>query len=350
MDYEPPAVRVLPRLSPIAARSSAAALRVAPCAAVGQRAGPSRSRRSSAPRSSPRVGPRAAVRPRPAARLRPHAEARAGTRSRPRASRSSQCASCAAAPLRSASGATRACPTRAWTSSPIPRPPSLRARPPPGPQFSRRRSRRCARARSRPAWSPCRSMIAGWTCARLPATRSSTARPTGRACAADDNPARRPGAARPAGRQLRREDPTRRQLGELAQREGVTIEPQIDVEDIESALELVARGTATRSSRTACWWNIGDRVPAKARLGAVRRADLRHVRLRLAPRRAALARRARVPVAGRGGAAQGAPTSCAAARRAAAGRGETEGTVPHSMRLRDRPPSHQAARRARPSA
>jgi DNA-binding transcriptional LysR family regulator len=38
------------------------------------------------------------------------------------------------------------------------------------------------------------------------------------------------------------DDPTRRQLAELAQREGVTIEPQIDVEDAEVALELTARG------------------------------------------------------------------------------------------------------------
>ena len=38
------------------------------------------------------------------------------------------------------------------------------------------------------------------------------------------------------------EDPTRRQLRELSQRAGVTIEPQIDVEDVEVALELTARG------------------------------------------------------------------------------------------------------------
>ena len=38
------------------------------------------------------------------------------------------------------------------------------------------------------------------------------------------------------------DDPTRRLLSELAQREGVTIEPQIDVEDVEVALELAARG------------------------------------------------------------------------------------------------------------
>jgi DNA-binding transcriptional LysR family regulator len=38
------------------------------------------------------------------------------------------------------------------------------------------------------------------------------------------------------------DDPTRRQLSELAQREGVAIEPQIDVEDVEVALALAARG------------------------------------------------------------------------------------------------------------
>ena len=38
------------------------------------------------------------------------------------------------------------------------------------------------------------------------------------------------------------QDPTRRQLSELAQREGVAIEPQIDVEDVEVALALAARG------------------------------------------------------------------------------------------------------------
>ncbi len=38
------------------------------------------------------------------------------------------------------------------------------------------------------------------------------------------------------------DDPTRRQIAELAQREGVAIVPQIDVEDVEVALELAARG------------------------------------------------------------------------------------------------------------
>jgi len=38
------------------------------------------------------------------------------------------------------------------------------------------------------------------------------------------------------------QDPTRRLLAELAQREGVALEPQIEVEDVEVALDLAARG------------------------------------------------------------------------------------------------------------
>src|SRR3954464_11688224 len=38
------------------------------------------------------------------------------------------------------------------------------------------------------------------------------------------------------------DDPTRRQLAERAQRAGVTIEPQIEVEYVEAALDLAARG------------------------------------------------------------------------------------------------------------
>lgn len=50
------------------------------------------------------------------------------------------------------------------------------------------------------------------------------------------------------------DDPTRRRLSELAQREGVSIEPQIEVEDVEVALELVARG-------------LGDSVVQRSMLG-----------------------------------------------------------------------------------
>ncbi len=38
------------------------------------------------------------------------------------------------------------------------------------------------------------------------------------------------------------DDPTRRQLAERAQRAGVTIEPQIEVEYVEAALDLALRG------------------------------------------------------------------------------------------------------------
>src|SRR5215218_825242 len=47
------------------------------------------------------------------------------------------------------------------------------------------------------------------------------------------------------------DDPTRRQLLELAQRAGVTLEPDIEVEYVEAALELCARG-------------LGDTVAARA--------------------------------------------------------------------------------------
>jgi DNA-binding transcriptional LysR family regulator len=56
-------------------------------------------------------------------------------------------------------------------------------------------------------------------------------------------------------------DPTRRQLAELAQREGVTIEPEIDVEDIESALDLVALGHGDTVVSHGLLWNLGPRLP-----------------------------------------------------------------------------------------
>ncbi|HEY3019895.1 MAG TPA: LysR family transcriptional regulator [Solirubrobacteraceae bacterium] len=52
------------------------------------------------------------------------------------------------------------------------------------------------------------------------------------------------------------DDPTRRQLADLAQRAGVRIEPQIDVEDAEAGLELAWRG-------------LGDTVVARGLLLAV---------------------------------------------------------------------------------
>jgi DNA-binding transcriptional LysR family regulator len=54
------------------------------------------------------------------------------------------------------------------------------------------------------------------------------------------------------------EDPTRRQLSELAQRAGVSIEPEVEVEDVEAALELAWRG-------------FGDTIVARGMLLALRR-------------------------------------------------------------------------------
>jgi DNA-binding transcriptional LysR family regulator len=67
------------------------------------------------------------------------------------------------------------------------------------------------------------------------------------------------------------EDPTRRQLFELAQREGVTVEPQIDVEDVETAIELAARGLGDTLVSRGILLSLGRRVPKK--LGWVPFAD-----------------------------------------------------------------------------
>ena len=53
------------------------------------------------------------------------------------------------------------------------------------------------------------------------------------------------------------EDPTRRQLAERAQPAGVTLRPVVEVEDMEAAIQLVARG-------------VGDTVVARAVLGRLR--------------------------------------------------------------------------------
>ena len=59
------------------------------------------------------------------------------------------------------------------------------------------------------------------------------------------------------------DDPTRRQLAELAQREGVTIEPQIDVEDVEAAIELAARGLGDTIIARGMLLALGRRVPRR---------------------------------------------------------------------------------------
>ena len=59
------------------------------------------------------------------------------------------------------------------------------------------------------------------------------------------------------------EDPTRRQLAELAQRAGVALEPQIDVEDVEAAIDLAARGLGDTIVSRSSLLALGRRVPRR---------------------------------------------------------------------------------------
>jgi DNA-binding transcriptional LysR family regulator len=59
------------------------------------------------------------------------------------------------------------------------------------------------------------------------------------------------------------EDPTRRQLAEMAQRVGVSLEPQIDVEDVEAAIELCARGFGDTLVARGILLALGRRVPRR---------------------------------------------------------------------------------------
>src|SRR3989442_1193667 len=57
--------------------------------------------------------------------------------------------------------------------------------------------------------------------------------------------------------------PTRRQLAELAQRAGVTLEPQIDVEEPALALELTSRGLGDTVVARGLLLALGTRVPRR---------------------------------------------------------------------------------------
>jgi DNA-binding transcriptional LysR family regulator len=59
------------------------------------------------------------------------------------------------------------------------------------------------------------------------------------------------------------EDPTRRQLSELAQRAGVQIVPQIEVEDAEAAVELAARGLGDTVVSRGLLLALGERLPER---------------------------------------------------------------------------------------
>jgi len=59
------------------------------------------------------------------------------------------------------------------------------------------------------------------------------------------------------------EDPTRRQLAERAQRAGVDVDPEIDVEDIEASIALAGRGHGDTIVALGMIHGLGDRVPEK---------------------------------------------------------------------------------------
>lgn len=59
------------------------------------------------------------------------------------------------------------------------------------------------------------------------------------------------------------EDSTRRQFAELAQRAGVTLEPEIDVEDVETAVDLAARGIGDTIATRGVLMGLGSRVPKR---------------------------------------------------------------------------------------
>ena len=87
------------------------------------------------------------------------------------------------------------------------------------------------------------------------------------------------------------DDPTRRQLRERAQRAGVKIEPEIEVEYMTAALDLAARGLGDTIADRAIVASRG--LGAAARRRAVRPAAVRDVRLHHPPQRP--------PVAGHAG-------------------------------------------------
>jgi DNA-binding transcriptional LysR family regulator len=59
------------------------------------------------------------------------------------------------------------------------------------------------------------------------------------------------------------EDPTRRQLADLGQRAGVTLEPHIEVEDAEAAVSLAGRGLGDTIVARGVLLALGRRLPAR---------------------------------------------------------------------------------------
>ena len=77
-------------------------------------------------------------------------------------------------------------------------------------------------------------------------------------------------------------DPMRRQLTELAQREGRRLDAEIEIEDTESAMELASRGIVDTIVTKSVLNGLGRRVPKK--LGWIPFADPVHETIALASR------------------------------------------------------------------
>lgn len=60
----------------------------------------------------------------------------------------------------------------------------------------------------------------------------------------------------------RRDDPMRRQLNQTAQQAGITLLPEVDVEDLEMAVELAAAGVGDTLLSRGVILTLGDRMPA----------------------------------------------------------------------------------------
>ncbi len=67
------------------------------------------------------------------------------------------------------------------------------------------------------------------------------------------------------------DDPTRRRIADLVQREGLSLDPQIEVEEVEMAVDLAARGLGDVLLARAILLTMGRRIPQ--RLGWVPFAD-----------------------------------------------------------------------------
>ena len=113
----------------------------------------------------------------------------------------------------------------------------------------------------------------------------------------------------------------------------MTIEPQIDVEDIESALELVALGHGDTVVSHGVLWNLGERLPAN--IGWAPFAEPLYDTFAFAWRRGAqLSPAAREFLALAEERLLARTALCAATRRAAAPPRENQGTRPLNLTRR----------------